>query len=185
MMTLRWGGFAMLKPESETLARPAIFAVEPRSWKAFLVAVGCTGVAWAMRWAIGYIGPGVSPFPIFLASTLVAAAWAGIPAGAFAAALGFLLSWLVFSSASPGTFSLAGIGLYAFSAIAVIIVAERYRTLERRLESKETAFRRQLSLIQEENDALAQIASDVSLSQILGKLTQTIERYCEGRTLLR
>jgi len=182
-MTLRWGGFAMLKPESETLARPAIFAVEPRSWKAFLVAVGCTGVAWAMRWAIGYIGPGVSPFPIFLASTLVAAAWAGIPAGAFAATLGFLLSWLVFSSASPGTFSLAGIGLYAFSAIAVIIVAERYRTLERRLESKETAFRRQLSLIQEENDALAQIASDVSLSQILGKLTQTIERYCEGRTV--
>src|SRR5882757_3846665 len=117
----------MLKPESEALARPAIFAVEPRSWKAFLVAVGCTGVAWAMRWAIGYVEPGVSPFPIFLASTLVAAAWAGIPAGTFAAALGFLLSWLVFSSASPGTFSLAGIGLYAFSTIAVITVAERYR----------------------------------------------------------
>jgi PAS domain S-box-containing protein len=111
------------------------------------------------------------------------AAWAGIPAGAFAAALGFLLSWLVFSSASPGTFSPAGITLYAFSAIAVIYVAERYRTLVRRLESKETAFRRQLSLVQEENDALAQIASDVSLPQILGKLTQTIERYCEGRTV--
>jgi PAS domain S-box-containing protein len=173
----------MLKPELETLARPAIFAVESRSWKAFLVAVGCTGVAWAMRWAIGYIGPGVAPFPIFLASTLVAAAWAGIPAGAFAATLGFVLSWFAFFSASPGTFSLAGIALYAFSAIAVISVAERYRALVRRLEAKETAFRRQLSLIQEENDALAQIASDVSLPQTLGKLTQTIERYCEGRTV--
>ncbi len=173
----------MQKPETEALARPTIFAVKPRSWSAFLVAIGCTAVAWAVRWAIGYVGPGVSPFPVFLASTLVVAAWAGIPAGASAAALGFLLSWLVFSSASPGTFSLAGIALYAFSAIAVISVAERYRALVRRLESKETAFRRQLSLIQEENDALAQIASDVSLPQILGKLTQTIERYCGGRTL--
>jgi hypothetical protein len=144
----------MQKPETEALARPAIFSIEPRSWKAFLVAVGCTVVAWGVRWAIGYVGPGVSPFPVFLASTLLAAAWAGIPAGAFAAALGFLVSWLVFSLASPGTFSPAGIGLYAFSAIAIISVAERYRTLVRRLESKETAFRRQLSLIQEENDAL-------------------------------
>ena len=118
-------------------------------------------------------GVGVAPLPVFLTSTLVAAAWAGIPAGAFAAVLGFVLSWFVFFSASPGTFSPAGIGLYAFSAIAVISVAERYRTLLRRLESKETAFGRQLSLVLEENDALAHIASDVSLPQTLGKLTQT------------
>jgi hypothetical protein len=57
----------------------------------------------------------------------------------------------------------------AHSSVAVISVAERYRALVRRLESKETAFRRQLSLVQEENDALAQIASDISLPQILGK----------------
>ena len=136
-----------------------------------------------MRWAIGYVEPGVSPFPVFLTSTLVAAAWAGIPAGATAAGLGFLLSWLIFSSASPGTFRPTGIAIYALSAAAVIGVAERYRALVRRLESKEMAFRRQLSLIQEENDTLAQIASDVSLPQTLGKLTQTIERYCEGRTV--
>jgi len=136
-----------------------------------------------VRWAIGYVEPGVSPFPVFLTSTLVAAAWAGIPAGATAAGLGFLLSWLIFSSASPGTFSPTGIAIYALSAAAVIGVAERYRALVRRLESKEMAFRRQLSLIQEENDTLAQIASDVSLPQTLGKLTQTIERYCEGRTV--
>jgi PAS domain S-box-containing protein len=173
----------MREPETEAFAKSTIFAVEPRSAKAFLVAMGCTVVAWVVRWAIGYVGPGVSPFPVFLASTLMAAAWAGIPAGAFAAVLGFVLSWLAFFSASPGTFSPAGIALYSLSAIAVIYVAERYRTLLRRLESKETAFRRQLSLIQEENGALAQIASDVSLPQTLGKLTQTIERYCEGRTV--
>jgi PAS domain S-box-containing protein len=173
----------MPEPETGAFAKSTIFAVEPRSAKAFLVAVGCTAAAWVVRWAIGFVGPGVSPFFVFLASTLVAAAWAGIPAGVFAAALGFVLSWYAFFSASPGTFSLAGIALYAFSAIAVISVAERYRALVRRLEAKETAFRRQLSLIQEENDALAQIASDVSLPQILGKLTQTIERYCEGRTV--
>jgi PAS domain S-box-containing protein len=183
MMPLPGLAFAMREPDAHAFAKSTIFDVEPRSAKAVLVAVGCTVVAWVVRWAIGYAGPGVSPFPVFLASTLVAAAWAGIPAGATAAALGFLLSWLVFSSASPGTFSLAGITLYTFSAAAVIGVAERYRALVRRLEAKETVFSRQLSLIQEENDALAQIASDVSLPQTLGKLTQTIERYCEARTV--
>ena len=54
----------MQKPETEALARPTIFAVKPRSWSAFLVAIGCTAVAWAVRWAIGYVGPGVSPFPV-------------------------------------------------------------------------------------------------------------------------
>ena len=73
--------------------------------------------------------------------------------------------------------------MYTLSATAVIWVAERYRTLLQRLGSKDLAFRRQLSFIQEENDALAQIASDVSLTQTLGKLTQTIERYCEGRAV--
>jgi PAS domain S-box-containing protein len=183
MMSLLGVAFAMREPETGVFAKSTIFAVEPRSAKALLVAVGCTIAAWGLRWAIGFVEPGVAPLPVFLASTLVAAAWAGIPAGAFAAALGFVLSWLAFFSASPGTFSPAGIALYAFSAVAVISVAERYRGLVRRLESKETAFRRQLSLIQEENDALAQIASDVSLPQTLGKLTQTIERYCEGRTV--
>ena len=173
----------MQNSETDTLAKSTILTVDPRSAKAVLVAVGCTVAALAARWIIGYIGPGVSPFPVFLASTLVAAAWAGIPAGACVATLGFLLSWLFFSSSSPGTFSPAGIALYTLSATAVIWVAERYRTLLQRLESKDLAFRRQLSFIQEENDALAQIASDVSLTQTLGKLTQTIERYCEGRAV--
>jgi PAS domain S-box-containing protein len=173
----------MLEPDAQPIAKSTIFPVEPRSVKAILVALGCTVVALVVRGAVGYVEPGVAPFPVFLASALVAAAWAGILAGATAAGLGFLLSWLVFSSASPGTFSPTGIALYAVSAAAVVSVAERCRALVRRLESKETAFQRQLSLIQEENDALAQIASDVSLRQTLGKLTQTIERYCEGRTV--
>jgi len=154
----------MQNSETDTLAKSTILTVDPRSAKAVLVAIGCTVAALAARWAIGYMGPGVSPFPVFLASTLVAAAWAGIPAGACVATLGFLLSWLFFSSSSPGTFSPAGIALYTLSATAVIWVAERYRTLLQRLESKDLAFRRQLSFIQEENDALAQIASDVSLT---------------------
>ena len=182
-MSWLWAAFAMQTPETDTLAKSTIASVKPRSAKAFVVAIGCTGIAWAVRWAIGYIGPGVTPFPVFLASTLVAAAWAGIAAGACAAALGFLVSWLAFSSASPGTFSPAGIALYTLSTIAVIWVAERYRALLRRLELKEMAFLRQLSFIQEENDALAQIASDVSLPQTLGKLTQTIERFCVGRAV--
>jgi PAS domain S-box-containing protein len=173
----------MREPDTEVLAKSTMFAVEPRSVKAFLIAVGCTGVAWGLRWAIGYVEPGVAPLPAFLASTLVAAALAGIPAGALAAALGFGLSWLFFFSASPRTFSPAGIAIYVFSAIALVSIAEHYRTLLRRLELKERAFRRQLSLILEANDALAQIASDVSLPQTLGKLTQTIERYCEGPTV--
>ena len=101
-MSFLGAAFAMRKPETGAFAKTTIFAVEPRSAKAFLVAVGCTVVAWGLRWAIGYVEPGVSPFPVFLASTLVAAAWAGIPAGAFAASLGFLLSWLVFSSSVAG-----------------------------------------------------------------------------------
>jgi PAS domain S-box-containing protein len=170
----------MWEPNTAT-AKATLVSAEPR--KVILVAVGCTVAAWGLRWVIGFVEEGVSPFPVFVASTLLAAALAGMPAGALAAALGFLLSWLVFSSASPGTFSPAGITLYSFSALAVIGIAERYRLLVRRLQLKEAAFRRQLSLIQQENDALAQIAADVSLPQTLGKLTQSIERYCEGRTV--
>src|SRR4029077_20799955 len=95
MMSFLGAVFAMRKPETGAFAKTTFF-VEPRSAKAFLVAVGCTVVAWGLRWAIGYVEPGVSPFPVFLASTLVAAAWAGTPAGAVAAPLRFLLSWLPF-----------------------------------------------------------------------------------------
>lgn len=139
------------------------------------------GAALALRWVIGYVGPGYR-------RSLCSSHrhwWQRLGLEYRQGALPRLLelSWLVFFSASPGTFSPAGIALYAFSAITVIGVAERYRTLLRRLKSKELAFSRQLSLIQEENDALAQIASDVSLPQTLGKLTQTIELYCAGRTV--
>jgi hypothetical protein len=165
--------------ESEiATAKATIVSAEPR--KVILVAVGCNVAACGLRWVIGYVEEGVSPFPVFVASTLLATAWAGIPAGAVAAALGFLLSWLAFFSASPGTFSPAGIALYSFSALAVIGIAERYRLLVRRLQLKEAAFRRRLSFIQEEIDALAQIAADVSLPQTLGKLTQTIERFARA-----
>ena len=175
--------FAMQNSETDTLAKSTILTVDPRSAKAVLVAVGCTVAALAARWIIGYIGPGVSPFPVFLASTLVAAAWAGIPAGACVATLGFLLSWLFFSSSSPGTFSPAGIAFTLCpqprSSGLPNDIGRYFSAWDRR----DLAFRRQLSFIQEENDALAQIASDVSLTQTLGKLTQTIERYCEGRAV--
>src|SRR4051812_2741840 len=107
----------MQEPDAHVFVKSAISTVESRWAKALLLALGCTVVALVLRWAIGYVEPGVSPFPVFLASTLVAAAWAGIPAGVFAAFLGFVLSWLVFSSASPGTFSPAGMVLYAVSAL--------------------------------------------------------------------
>jgi hypothetical protein len=51
----------MPEPETGAIAKSTIFAVEPRSPQAFLVAVGCTAAAWVVRWAIGFVGPGVSP----------------------------------------------------------------------------------------------------------------------------
>ena len=158
--------------------------MDPRSAKAFLVAVGCTVAALAARWIIGYIGPGVSPFPVFLASTLVAAAWAGIPAGACVAQLSdscsrgssFLHPPQAPSAPPESRFTHCP---QSRSSGLPNDIGRYFSAWDRR----DLAFRRQLSFIQEENDALAQIASDVSLTQTLGKLTQTIERYCEGRAV--
>ena len=48
----------MRDPETDAFAKSTIFTVEPRSAKAFLVAVGCTVVPWVLRWAIGYVESG-------------------------------------------------------------------------------------------------------------------------------
>lgn len=106
----------MQNPEAHTLAKSTIFAVgrDPRRPLS-------TAVALAVRWAFGYMSPGV--LTVFLASTPVVAAWAGILASACVTALGVMLSWLVGFSSCAGTVSPAEIVLYTLSATAVIWVA--------------------------------------------------------------
>lgn len=161
---------------------PAL-AVQPMSPKAFGLAIVCTAVALGLLLAIGYIDPEIPPLITFFASILLATILAGAAAGALAAILGLGLAWLTFGTSIPAAFTPAAIVLYVLTSLVIVWISEQYRTLLRRLREKEAASDRHMALIVAENEILANIAADVPLSEMLVRLTRSVEDYSSGTML--
>jgi PAS domain S-box-containing protein len=158
------------------------FAIQPGSWAAYALAIGLSLVALSIRAAIGLVDPAAAAYPSFLAAVLLSAIIAGVSAGILAATLGLLLGYVFFSASVPNAYAPGSLVLYGVSSIAIIWIAEHYRHLLRRLQSKEQLSERHLALMQAENEVMAQIVSEGDLAATLSNLTRTIETYMEAPT---
>ena len=173
----------MPRPGSRVFPGLPIPAIQPRSIRAVALVVGCTAAALALRLAVGHVDSTVPPFATFFASILVSTILAGAEAGTLAAILGLGTAWLGISGAVPTAFTPAALTLYALTSLAIIWVSAQYRWLLRSLQEREAAGERQLALIAAEKEVLASIAGNAPLSQILERLTRSVEEYSGKATL--
>lgn len=173
----------MPKPGTPLFAGLPALAVEPMSPKAFGLAVAGTAVALGLRLVIGYIDPDIPPFATFFVSVLLTTIAAGVAAGVLAAILGLAAAWWALAPFVPDAFTPAAITLYVLSSLAIVWVSEQYRGLLRRLQDKEAVSDRHMALIGAENEILAHVAAEGSLSDTLERLTRSVEDYSGGKML--
>jgi len=150
---------------------------------AVALVVGSTVAALALRLAIGEFDSTIPPFPTFFASILISTILAGAEAGTLAALLGLCTAWLGVGGSVPTAFTTAGLAIYSITSACIIWVCAQYRLLLRRLQEREVAGERQLSLIAAENEVLAAIVGNTPLPEILERLTRSVEEYSGNMTL--
>jgi two-component sensor histidine kinase len=127
---------------AERLGAFARRGLRPGSPAAFGFALLCVGVATLLRLSIDLFAPDAIPYATYCPAILIAALIGGLGAGVFALALSALTAWYVFV---PPRMSFAGwdvehsvsLGLFFFTAIAVVWIADRYRAVLRRLDEEE------------------------------------------------
>jgi two-component sensor histidine kinase len=115
-----------------------------RSGAALFFAVGCVGIATALRIGLGRISPDSAVFAPYYSATLVATLVGGAESGILAAALGALAAYYLFVPLGwgPGLFwleQLVSLVLYSTSSVVIIWAAQSYRGLMQQLRANETA----------------------------------------------
>lgn len=122
-----------------TLAQRNISNFLPGTAKAYLTAAIFVGVAFLIRWGIGFVGKPLLPFTAFYPAVLFATYIGGWGVGMFAACLGGLVGWLAFMPshvfAAGGTLELP---FYAVACGLLIWGAESYRRLASSLQNEES-----------------------------------------------
>jgi two-component sensor histidine kinase len=121
---------------AEWLRRITDHAFAPYSVSAFAFAVGCVAVATCVRYALGWIHPGVLPFVAHFPAVMIVALVAGTPAAIVATLLSIILATALFVPES-GQLEILNSAFFALSCIIIIVVAEAYRQLLRRYQKQE------------------------------------------------
>jgi two-component sensor histidine kinase len=115
------------------------FRILPGTAKAYLTAAIFVGVAFLIRWGIGFVGKPLLPFTAFYPAVLFATYVGGWRVGMSAACLGGLVGWLAFMPshvfAAGGTLELP---FYAVACGLLIWGAESYRRLASSLQNEES-----------------------------------------------
>jgi len=121
---------------AEWLRRITDRAFAPFSVKAFAFAVICIAVATGVRYALGWVHPGVLPLAAYFPAVLVVALLAGAPAAIVATLLSIVLAFLLFI---PGRGALVALNstFFALTCILIIVIAEAYRQLLARYRKQE------------------------------------------------
>ena len=115
-----------------------------RSGAALFFAVGCVGIATALRIGLGRISPDSAVFAPYYSATLVATLVGGAESGMLAAALGALAAYYLFVPLGWGLApfwleQLVSFVLYGTSSVVIIWAAQSYRGLMQQLRANETA----------------------------------------------
>lgn len=126
----------------ESLSAFARRGLRPGSAAAYGFALVCVAVATLLRLSIDLIAPDAIPYATYFPAILIATLIAGTGAGVAALGLSALAAWYLFV---PPRMSLGGwtieqsvsLGLFFFTAIAVVWIADRYRAVLRRLDEEE------------------------------------------------
>jgi two-component sensor histidine kinase len=116
--------------------------LEPMSPAAFGFALLCVVAATLLRLAIGIVAPDALPYAIYFPAVLLAAFIAGAPAGVLATLGSAAAAWYLFvppyfSIAHAGQADFVSLGLFLVAALAIVWIADRYRSLIRRLDEEE------------------------------------------------
>ena len=116
----------------------------PRSGAALFFAVGCVGIATALRIGLGRISPDSAVFASYYSATLVATLVGGAESGILAAALAALAAYYLFVPLGWGLApfwleQLVSLVLYGTSSVVIIWAAQSYRGLMQQLRANETA----------------------------------------------
>lgn len=121
---------------AEWLRRITEHAFAPFSVKAFAFALGCIVVATSVRYALGWINPGVLPLAAYFPAVLVVALLAGAPAAIAATLLSVVLAFFLFIPGRGALVALNGV-FFALTCILIIVIAEAYRQLLARYRKQE------------------------------------------------
>lgn len=111
-------------------------AFVPYSVSAFAFAIGCVAVATCVRYALGWIHPGIVPYAAYFPAVMVVALVAGTPAAIVATLLSILLGAALFVH-QRGQLEVLNSAFFALSCIFIIVVSEAYRQLLRRYQKQE------------------------------------------------
>ena len=139
--------------------------------------------ALALRLLAGVSDWPIPIWPTFFLATMIAAAWAGILAGATAAVLGLGLAAAMFAPGQPEAFSVGAILFYALASAGIVAVANQFRALLIALDGERALLERHLELISAERAVLDLIAADRPLIETLEHLTRSIEEIAKHEVL--
>ncbi len=113
-------------------------AFAPLSASAFAFAAACVALATAVRYALGFLDPGMLPFAAHFPAVLVVALLAGVAAAIFATLLSILTAIPLFGAPGPVTsLELINSIFFALSCLLMIVVAEACRQLLSRYKIQE------------------------------------------------
>jgi len=90
----------------------------------------CVGLATLLRFGLGLIWSGLTPFGLYYLTTLLVTVTYGVPAGLIAAILGIICGWWFFIPPQFAFFPIpddtaANIALSLFVSVAIVAIAAR------------------------------------------------------------
>lgn len=131
----------------------------------YLIAIGATGVAFAIRYALAPFLGGTAVYPLFVLAVLAGTYVGGIGPGAVAGLLGYLLADYFFIPPLHvlGRFTAttaADLGMYAFTSIITILLVQSLRRVRQKLEA----------------DIEVRLVLERQLQEVHAELEQTVAR---------
>jgi len=116
--------------------------LRPGSPAAFAFAVLCVAAATALRMAVEWVAPGITPFAFYYPAILIATLVGGSAVGGFAMLASVLVVWWAFLPpqfqwSSLTSEQIVSLCLFVAATALIIWVASRYRSMVRRLDEEE------------------------------------------------
>lgn len=113
---------------ADWLRRISDHAFAPYSVSAFAFAIGCVAAATCVRYALGWVHPGILPFTAHFPAVMIVALLVGTPAAIAAMLLSIILVTFLFIP-EPGQLAALNSTFFALSCILIIVISEAYRQL--------------------------------------------------------